>query len=220
MNYGRFFIGTVLVAVGVLLALDAGGVVEAGEIIAALWPLVLVLGAALMYVANPRHWVVPLVILVVAVVILLDTSGAVEVDLWQFVWPAILIGVGLAFILGRTRSTRQATDADRVSQFVMFSGADITSNSKHFAGGSVSAVFGGAEVNLRGAVPAEGASLDVFTAFGGVEIIVPEGWNVAMSGFPLFGGFENATSKDHLEPGAPRLDVSAIALFGGIEVKH
>lgn len=220
MNYGRFFIGSVLVALGVLLALDATGAIEAGEVIGALWPLALVLGAALMYVANPRRWVVPLAIVVVATVILLDTSGVVDVDLWQFVWPAILIGVGLAFLLGRTRGPRQVLDADRIGQFVMFSGADITSNSEHFTGGSVSAVFGGAEVNLRGARPAEGATLDVFTAFGGVEIIVPEGWNVAMSGFPLFGGFENATSKERLDPGAPRLDISAVALFGGIEVKH
>lgn len=220
MNYGRFFIGAVLVALGVVLALDAAGVGDAGEMISALWPLALGLGAALMYVANPRRRLIPLVVFLVAVVLLLDTTGMVDVDLGRFVWPVILIVVGVALLLGRTLGSREATNADRIDQFVMFSGADIVSNSKQFSGGSVSAVFGGAEVDLRGARPAAGASLDVFTAFGGVDIIVPEGWSVTMHGFPLFGGFENATGGEPLDPTAPTLDVHALVLFGGVEVKH
>lgn len=60
----------------------------------------------------------------------------------------------------------------------------------------------------------------MFTAFGGTEIKVPEGWKVVTHGLPIFGGFENVTIAETLPPDAPTLDVSATVLFGGLEVKH
>lgn len=220
MNYGRFFVGAVLVALGLIFVLDAADVVGAGELIGALWPLIFVLGAALMYAANPRRWQVPVVISGVAVVLLLDTTGLVAVNVWQFIWPAILIVLGFSLLLGRRAAGRETTGDDRIDQFVLFSGAEVTNHSPAFTGGSISAVFGGAEVDLRGAGLAGDASLDAFTAFGGIEIFVPEGWKVVVHGFPLFGGFENTTRTEDLAADAPTLDVSATALFGGIEVKH
>src|SRR5690606_36373397 len=132
MNYGRFFVGVVLVTFGLVFALDGANVVDAGDILGSLWPLVFVLGAALMYVSNPRRWVVPTVIFVVAVVILLDTTGLVEVNLWQFIWPAVLIVIGLSFLLGRAGGTRATTGDDRVDQFVQFSGAEVANHSQAF----------------------------------------------------------------------------------------
>lgn len=220
MNYGRFFVGIILVGLGIIFVLDAADLVGAGDLIGALWPLVLVLGAALMYVANPRAWVVPSVLVLVGVVLLADTTGLIDVNLWRFVWPLVLIILGLSFLMGRSFGSREATHADRISQFVIFSGAEIASHSEQFSGGSVSAVFGGAEVDLRGAELMPGASLDVFTAFGGIDVFVPQGWRVNIRGMPLFGGFENVTTKEQLSPDAPVLDLSAVILFGGVEVKH
>jgi predicted membrane protein len=102
----------------------------------------------------------------------------------------------------------------------MFSGSEIASHSKEFKGGSVTAIFGGAEVDLRDAMPVADARLDVFTAFGGVEIRVPEGWQVSVKGLPLFGGIDNITAKEQLPENATLLPVNATALFGGIEIKH
>ena len=141
------------------------------------------------------------------------------VDLGNVILPAAIILVGLLVLFGRGLGAR--TEAgDRVNSFNVFSGSEIASNSKQFQGGSVSAVFGGAEVDLRNAVPAEGAQLDVFTAFGGVELSVPRGWQVAVRGLPLFGGIENATAKEEVPADAPVLAVNATVLFGGLEIKH
>jgi hypothetical protein len=56
--------------------------------------------------------------------------------------------------------------------------------------------------------------------FGGVELKVPEGWNVVIRGFPIFGGFDNVTAKEQVGPEAPVLTINATVLFGGLEVKH
>jgi hypothetical protein len=217
MNWGRLFFGLVVVAVGVILLLDNAGTVDAWEIFSTWWPAVVILAGLLTLAANPRHWPVALVITAVGTAFLL--SNLEIVDIGQFIIPAAIIAVGLLVIFGRGLGSR--TEAgDRVNSFNVFSGSELASHSKQFSGGSVSAIFGGAEVDLRDAAPAPDARLDVFTAFGGVEVSVPQGWQVDVRGLPLFGGIENATAKDPVAPDAPRLSVSATVLFGGLEIKH
>jgi predicted membrane protein len=217
VNWGRAFFGILVVAVGVILLLDNTGTLDAGEIFATWWPAVLILAGVLTFAANPRHWPVALIIAAVGFAFLLSNLGIV--DIGAFIIPAAIIVVGLLVIFGRGLGSK--TEAgDRVNSFNVFSGSEIASHSKQFQGGSVSAIFGGAEVDLRDATPAADAQLDVFTAFGGVEVKVPEGWQVDVKGLPLFGGIENVTARDSVPADAPRLAVSATVLFGGLEVKH
>jgi hypothetical protein len=217
MNWGRLFFGLLVVAVGVILLLDNAGTLDAWEIFSTWWPAVVILAGVLTFAANPRHWPVALIITAVGTAFLLSNLGVV--DAGEFIIPAAIIGVGLLVLFGRGMGSR--TEAgDRVNSFNVFSGSELASHSKQFQGGSISAIFGGAEVDLRDAAPAADAQLDVFTAFGGVELKVPEGWQVAVKGLPLFGGIENATVKDTLTADAPKLSVSATVLFGGLEIKH
>jgi len=218
MNWARLFFGSVVVAVGVLLLLDNSGVLDAGEVLSTWWPVLVIVGGFLTFIANPRHWQIPLIVVVVGTALLLRTTGVV--DSLNVVVPAVLILIGLFVILGRARPGRQVLDADRISSFNVFSGTEIASHSAEFKGGNIGALFGGAEIDLRDARLAPGAALDVFAAFGGVEIRVPDGWQVLTRGFPIFGGFENATVKERLGPEAPILEVHATILFGGMEIKH
>lgn len=217
MNWGRLFFGLLIVAVGTVLLLDNAGVLDAGEIFGTWWPAVLVLAGILTFAANPRHWPVALIITGIGVAFLLSNLDIV--DIGSIVIPAVIILVGLLVIFGRGLGS--PTEAgDRVNSFNVFSGSEIASHSKQFQGGSISAVFGGAEVDLRDTVPAPDAALDVFAAFGGVEVTVPEGWNVVTRGLPLFGGIDNATAKEAVTADAPTLAVNATVLFGGLEIKH
>ena len=219
MNWARAFFGLIIVTVGGLLLLDNLGVVEdAGQILGDWWPVAIIVGGIISFVANPRHWLIPLLLVGGGTIVLLSTTGAL--DDADIIWPAVLIVVGLLIIFGRGLGSGEASSEDRISSFNIFSGTSFKSNSSHFEGGKVGAVFGGAEIDLRQAALAPGASIDVFTAFGGVEIAVPRGWRVDINGFPIFGGFENATSNEGLGPDAPRLNIDATTLFGGLEVHH
>jgi predicted membrane protein len=181
------------------------------------WPAIVILAGILTFAANPRHWPVALIITLAGVAWLLSNLDIV--DLGDIIFPAVIILIGILVIFGRGLGTR--TEAgDSVNSFNMFSGSEIASHSKEFKGGSVTAIFGGAEVDLRDAMPVADARLDVFTAFGGVEIRVPEGWQVSVKGLPLFGGIDNITAKEQLPENATLLPVNATALFGGIEIKH
>ena len=218
MNWARAFFGILIVVVGALLLLDNLDMLDAGEIIADWWPVAAILGGLLAYAANPRHWVAPLVLIGGGGAVLLYTTGVV--DSLNVVLPVVLIAFGLLVIFGRGMGTRAGAAGARVNSFNLFSGSNVFSDSQAFEGGKVGAIFGGSEIDLRRAKPAPDATLDVFAAFGGVEIAVPVGWRVEINGFPIFGGFDNATDKDSLAPDAPRLRIDATVLFGGLEVKH
>ncbi len=217
MNWGRLFFGTIIVAIGTLLLLDNADVLDAGDVISTWWPVVVILAGVLTYAANPRHWPVALIIVAVGTAFLLSRLDIV--DIGNLIFPAAIILVGLLVLFGRGLGS-QIEVGDRVNSFNVFSGSEVASHSKEFQGGSVSAVFGGAEVDLTDAVPAADARLDVFAAFGGVDIRVPSGWQVAVKGLPLFGGIDNVTVKEQLPTGAPVLAVNATVLFGGLEIKH
>jgi hypothetical protein len=218
MNWARAFFGTLVVIIGTLLLLDNLDVVDSGELIGTWWPTVVIVGGVLSFLANRRHVIMPLVLVLVGSAILLRTTGAV--DTLDLIVPVIVILVGLLLLFGRSISSTRTDIGDSVTSFNLFSGSEVASNSRSFTGGKVGAVFGGAEIDLREAAVAPDAALDVFVAFGGVEIYVPRGWRVEIKGFPVFGGFDNATVKESLPADAPVLRIDATVVFGGLDVRH
>lgn len=218
MNWGRIYFGSIILVVGVLFLLDNADVLDAGDVLGDWWPVAIIGAGLLMFLTNPGHWIAPLVVTGVGAALLLSALDVA--DLGSFIWPAVLVVLGLSVIFGRRPSKPANDTGDSVNSFSMFSGSELASHSNSFQGGSVSAVFGAAEVDLRDAHPAPDAELEVFTAFGGVEVRVPDGWVVNIVGLPLFGGWENKTTKEALPSDAPTLKISATVLFGGLEVKH
>jgi hypothetical protein len=125
---------------------------------------------------------------------------------------------------GATGATR-AAGGDTVDQFVLFSGASRSVSSSAFRGGRLVALFGGIELDLRQAALARPeARLDVFNAFGGTTITVPEGCEVIVQAVPIFGAVEVKGQRrpkalaDGAPPAGGRLIVGGLALFGGIEI--
>ncbi len=198
--------------------LDYADVLDAGDVVETWWPVVMVVAGLMSLWANSQHWMMPLIVTAAGGILLLRSTGVV--DSLAIAGPVLLMLVAFLVIFGRGMNRRVVATADRVNSFNVFSGSEIASRSDHFEGGSVGALFGGAEIDLRDAQPAPGAELDVFVAFGGAEIKVPEGWQVITHGRPIFGGFENVTAKERIPAGAPVLDVNATVVFGGLEVKH
>ena len=218
MNWARAFFGILIVAVGALLLLDNLDMIDAGEVFSQWWPAAVVVGGVLTFAANPRHWMIPMLLVLGGGVVLLRTTGIV--DTIGVLLPAVVIVIGLLVIFGNGLGSRATSSDTTINSFNLFSGSTLVSDSKQFQGGTIGAIFGGAEVDLRNAALAPEAGLDVFAAFGGVEISVPRGWRVDIRGFPIFGGYENATSKEGLSADAPYLRIDATVLFGGLEVKH
>lgn len=211
----RLWIGLMLLLGGLLGCLDALGVADGWALIGRWWP-VAVIGVGLAAMLAQRHVSPGPVAVVVAGLLLL--AGRQQWGAEGFVVPVALIVVGLAVISGRRSVDRTGQEASAIA---IFGGSTVQDRSDHFRHADVSAVFGGATLDLRQAHLDDGASVDAFAMFGGVDVLVPQGWRITLTGLPIFGGYEDKTTGDGaLPPDAPILTVNATAMFGGVSVAH
>ena len=83
------------------------------------------------------------------------------------------------------------------------------------------ALFGGIDVDLRQA-ELEQPVLTIYalTVFGGSDVYVPQGVEVDMRGFALFGGNDEWGEEGDLHPGAPLVRIVFLTLFGGSDIRH
>lgn len=209
----RAWIGIVLVALGVFGLLDAAGVLDAGVTIGRWWPVAVVgLGVAAV-VAQRRLSVGPVVVTVVGLVLLASRQGWLVSSL---IGPLVLVAVGLAVMAGIVRARRADGPA-----LAVLGGSTTVNRAEHLRHAEVSAVFGGATLDLRQAHIDGRASVDALALFGGVDVLVPKGWRVSLRGLPIFGGYDDKTvDQPDLPEDAPVLTVNATAVFGGVGVAN
>jgi predicted membrane protein len=148
---------------------------------------------------------------------------------WQIFWPAVLIFAGIMIIfrhrLDRYDWTKRGliTDDSLIDEMAVFGGGDRVVTSQAFKGGKVTTVFGGLNFDMLKAKLAPGDNhIDVFCLFGGMKLIVPEGWNVKIRVMSMFGGFsdkhryKNSTLASEPES---QLIITGTVIFGGGEIK-
>lgn len=207
-----------MIALGVAFLLQQMHLWVFGPVVATFWPLLVVLIGLLAWRNNPHAWLWPAVIVLVGTVLQLQRLGIVGADFWTVFWPLLLIVLGVSILTGHGHGNPADSSEETVNPFVAFSGLDQKNLSHHFRGGSITAVFGGVNLDLTKARLPENAVIDVFAMFGGAEITVPEGWRVNVGGAPIFGGWSNKTNRPDGE--GPVLTVRGIVLFGGVDVKN
>ncbi len=85
----------------------------------------------------------------------------------------------------------------------------------------VVAVMGGGQLDLRTAKLGAGITeIEIFTFWGGVEIFVPTGVRVEVTGMAVMGGFSVRGAEATENPDAPVLRISGLAVMAGVDVKH
>jgi class 3 adenylate cyclase len=82
------------------------------------------------------------------------------------------------------------------------------------------AVMGGCDMDLRRA-EIEGPEIEItaFAFWGGIDIIVPEGFDVELRGFSFMGGRDLRLRDVPIVPGSPRIVVRGFAVMGAVDVK-
>ena len=81
------------------------------------------------------------------------------------------------------------------------------------------AVCGGVKLDFRGARLTAGVTrVTALACMGGIDIIVPPGLSVVVSGLGVLGGVDHLERESGDGPGAARLQVTAFACMGGVGV--
>lgn len=120
------------------------------------------------------------------------------------------------------RTNNYSSSTDRIDDVSIFGGGHKFIVSDNFQGGSITAIFGGSEIDLTKCKLAPGKHiLDVIAIFGGTTLIVPKEWNVVIDVLPLFGGFSHKGMRGPnviTDPGGT-LIIKGVVIFGGGEIK-
>jgi len=224
----RLVVGLFILALGTLFLLDNLHLADARHVLPYLWPAGFVaLGiTTVLRRWGSRGWAWGLLWIVAGVWLLGDQLGIVHFNFWELFWPLMLLVLGASFVWRalagpRATSCRKGSDAnsdDVVNLFAMMAGIERRSSSQAFRGGDVSAFMGGCALDLRQAQLADGeAVIDLFAFWGGIELHVPEDWDVVSKVMVLMGGIEDKT-KPRVGPARGRLVLRGLALMGGIEI--
>lgn len=216
-SVGQLVLGAIVLLAGVVLLLDRLDVLQAGSVWSVFWPLLVIAVGLASLALVPRAWLGPLLVTALGVFWLLGAFDVVHVSAWTYAAPIAIIVLGLSILIA---STGRGGDPDSITSLVIFWGADRRTASQTFRSASLTAIFGGIDLDLRAANIAGGrARVDVFTMFGGVDIKVPPTWRVTITGLPVFGGYDDKTTPPAY-PDAPVLDVHMVTIFGGAAVKY
>jgi predicted membrane protein len=229
-RHGIFF-GALICAVGVILLLDHLGYVSADHLWR-FWPLIIVIvGVANLTDATQRAW--GLLLVVVGGLFLLSSLDIIRLH-WGDIWPIAIIAAGALMIWNSvySRRVRVASDTttgadsgNTMNAAAVFGAVERRVTAHDFAGGTVSAIFGGVELDFRNAdIQGDQAVLEINAIFGGAELRVPENWRVELRGQTIFGGYSD-TTRDAVAPGAEPtkrklLILTGSTIFGGVEIKN
>ncbi len=222
---GRIFWGFIIIVVGVLLLLDQMEKLDFGWVISRYWPVILILAGLWQLVANNfRNTGGPLLLIVLGVVFQLAKLEILGKSAWHYVWPLLIIFVGVLLLLGalgrRTPASQPGVREGSLDIFSIFAGLNRRIDAPDFRGGKATAVLGGIDLDKRGAGLAEGAAaIDLSVILGGITIRVPRHWRVEMDARPLLGGIEDKHTFEPGSQGAQTLRIKASAILGGIEIK-
>ncbi|HMD42832.1 MAG TPA: DUF5668 domain-containing protein [Candidatus Acidoferrum sp.] len=224
--------GVILVVIGTIFLLDHMGLVSADSVWR-FWPLAIV-AVGILKLSQPGEKALGVGFIVVGALVQLHQLGFLRFS-WGTIWPLILILAGISLIWSRFEARRApgmqgtlssgTTGRDTVNEYALFGGVERRVTVNNFHGGNVTAIFGGVELDFRGAdIEGEEAVIYVEAVFGGIEIVVPERWNVAFQVQSLFAGYSDETRQPLPDAvGAPprkTLLLHGRATFGGITVKN
>jgi hypothetical protein len=85
----------------------------------------------------------------------------------------------------------------------------------------VVSIFGGTTLDLRQAeLDAPETTIVAISIFGGCDVRVPQGVDVDLVGFALFGGHDESGGTERVHPDSPFVRIVGISLFGGLQVRH
>jgi hypothetical protein len=217
------WIGVVLLVLGAGFLLEAFNVIDFAPLLTTYWPAVLIFIGIVQLVNKQASKLWSSILILVGMYLQAKNLDILPVDFASIFWPLVLLFVGASLVFRRRSLVSSSPFNDEsVDVFAFFGGADSPVSSQAFKGGSVGVLFGGNSLDLRNTTLApEGADLELFAAFGGVNVLIPEGWKVVVQGVPILGGFDNKTIPPEVnDADIPTLRVHYVTFCGGVDIKH
>lgn len=235
-QHGKKVIGIVIILLGAFLLLKRMGIEFPNWVLSPAMFL-LVTGLLLGFFSKFKNysWLVLTIIGSLLLIGKLDIGFNVS----HFIFPVIIIVIGVFILLGHKKNLNLFSDWNWDSksklgnsngeQFVsdngylevinIFGGTKKNVFTKNFRGGDVVAVFGGATLNFQMSEINGVAVMEVVNIFGGAKIIVPANWQIKMEMVNILGGVEDKRLQQTTNDNQHVLIIKGVCIFGGVEIK-
>ncbi|WEK36264.1 MAG: DUF5668 domain-containing protein [Candidatus Pseudobacter hemicellulosilyticus] len=242
-KHNNLWAGLLLLAIGSLLLMRKLGMAIPGWLFS--WPMILIVVGLFVGAANRFRDFSWIILTGIGTFFLIDRLVP-GVDFGDFIFPAIIIGVGLAVIFGSRRRRRRPLDPhgeplplagpgqtgttnarrayddtdDTLDIASIFGGMKRIIYSKNFKGGEVVNIFGGSELDLTNADFNGVIEIEMVQIFGGAKLIVPAHWEVRTGdAVAIFGGFDDKRSRQAITNPDKVLIIRGTTIFGGLDIK-
>jgi len=212
------------------------------------WPVLLITIGFLIGIKSRFHNPGAFIMMLVGGVFLVD-QNVPGLNFHNYIVPAILIGLGLVYLLKPKRDWDQrlrrhwenrypnnppsdtnfqpakSAIAEDNSEYIeinaVLGGVKKLILSKNFKGGEINSFMGGTELNLMQADIQQPVVLEVHNIFGGTKLIVPANWDVKNEVSAIFGGIDDKRNLNTGTPDAGKImTLKGTCIFGGIEVSN
>jgi len=201
------------------------------------WYMLLLVGGAVCICRY--HFIIGLILAAVGKFFLMEKASALfpgDFNYKAFLttyWPLLIILFGVILLLQvfvRPKRLRtyhyhhkpvesNGNSDGKINYKYIFSASEQVILDPVFRGGDIETVFGGLELDLRRTTLPEGDTfLYINAIFGGVEITVPESWEIELRSNAVFGCANDERPKNAEKDRSRKLVIVAKCNFGGIEI--
>ena len=221
---GRIFSGLLIILIGVLFLLGNLGKLDIGEVFSTYWPLILIFIGIWHLIAHDFRAGFGIILIMVGGFFMLVNLDIIRGRVWLYFWPLLIIAAGL-WIIFRPRIKPIQVKVPEIKEkdldaFTIFSGIKRRFDSQEFRGGKATVLFGGIDLDFTQAALADNkATVELTAIFGGIEVFVPDDWEVIVDSSSIFGAVEDKRKSVSQAETKATLLIRATAIFGGIEIK-
>lgn len=179
---------------------------------------------------NPSWFI----LIIIGSIFLLDDVFE-KTSLKPFVWPIILIGVGVFLLVKKNRSDNWydelsgekpndegmlKTNSNKLESVAIFSGNKKRILSKSFRGGEIVNIMGGTDVDLTIADFENRIKIECVNIMGGTKLRIPAHWDIESEVLSIFGGVDDKRLlNESTEVNRKTIVLTGVNIFGGIEIK-
>ncbi|MEX1187919.1 MAG: LiaF domain-containing protein [Bacteroidia bacterium] len=234
---GRILGGLVIVMAGSAILMQRAGVYFPGWVFS--FEMFLVTLGLYLWARHSFRRPGGLILMLVGGFLLLDNIIP-DLRVGPYVWPIIIIGVGIYMIVSpggfaRRKSMMQkfgrkdenpdlknASSEEFLNVTSVFAGIKKRFFTKDFKGGKAVCFMGGIEVDLGNADIQQPVTIEVSQVFGGTKLIIPSNWQVRSEIVAIAGGVEDKRHQPALMEEADTekvLIIRGTIIFGGIDIK-
>lgn len=218
----NLFLGIIFIVIGGCYALSVIFDWNFSIFFAGWWALILIVFSVYDMI-NTKIRTGNVIIFFIGIWLFLSARDIWDWNLWKLFVPVLLILIGISIIfkdrgINIKNPSAVHSQNDKIPYYSAFL-AGTTPNfvNQEFKGAKISAILGGADINLKNAIITENCYIECTAILGGIDIYLPSNVKVILNSNPVLGGCENKFISSP-EVNAPIVTINSTCILGGIDI--